>query len=202
MIKNIIFDFGNVFIGWDPRKAFHGMIPPEDMERFMRETWRDEWNNNLDSGITLADNARRMCEKYPASAAYVTRYHERWRDTLGPVHADSVALLADVKRAGLRAYGLSNWSAETFPIVRPDLPFLDMLDDIVISGEVRLCKPDPAIYTLLLSRNNLRPEESVFIDDRADNVAGAENVGIIGIRFHTAAQVRAELENLGALKKA
>ncbi|MDR2673574.1 MAG: HAD family phosphatase [Opitutaceae bacterium] len=200
MIKNIIFDLGNVFIEWDPRKAFRGLIAPENMERFMREVWRDEWNDNLDRGITLADNTRSLCEKYPAHAVYITCYHEHWRETLGAVNAGSVALLADLKRAGLRAYALSNWSAETFPSVRAEHSFFDLFDDIVISGDVGLCKPGAEIYQLLLKRHGLLPGECAFIDDRPDNVAAAARLGIAGIQFQTATQVREELEARGVLK--
>lgn len=199
MIKNIIFDFGNVFIEWNPRRVFRDIIPPGDMERFMREIWRDEWNENLDRGIPLADNMRAMCEKFPAHARYITLYHERWRESLGDVNPESVALLADLKRLGLRAYGLSNWSAETFPVIRAENPFFETLDGIVISGEVGVCKPDPAIYDILLQRHALLPGECLFIDDRRDNIEAAAKLGIATIQFLTAAQVRNELKSRGIL---
>lgn len=198
-IKNIIFDFGNVFIPWDPRRVYRDMVAPEDMEHFMREIWRDEWNNNLDFGITLADNARAMCEKYPEHAKYIMRYHERVPESLGDATPDSVALLADVQRTGLRTYGLSNWSAETFPPIRAKNPFFETFDGIVISSEVGVCKPDPAIYNILLQRYSLLPEECLFIDDRLDNIEAAAKLGIATIQFHSPAQVRRELEARGIL---
>ncbi|MDR1010803.1 MAG: HAD family phosphatase [Opitutaceae bacterium] len=199
MIKNIIFDFGNVFILWDPRRIFKNIVPAGQLDAFMRDIWRDEWNENLDRGATLAENARHLCAHYPEHARYIAYYHEHWRESLGDVDAGSVALLADLKRAGLRAYGLSNWSAETFPIARAEHPFFDMLDGIVISGEVGVCKPDPAIYNILLERHRLLPGECFFIDDRQDNVDAALKLGIAAVRFQSAAQVRATLEAMKIL---
>jgi len=199
MITSIIFDFGNVFIEWDPRRLFQKIIPAGDMERFMREVWRYEWNDNLDRGATLADNARAMREKYPHHAGYIDYFHEHWRDSLGAVNPGSVALLSDLKRAGFRAYGLSNWSAETFATVRTDYVFFDWLDGIVISGEERVCKPDPAIYKILLERYALRASECLFIDDRQDNIDAALGLGIGGIQFRDAEQSRRELEAIGVL---
>ena len=199
MITNIIFDFGNVLIEWDPRRVFQKIIPPGDMERFMRDVWQCEWNENLDRGVTMADNARAMREKYPQHAGYIDYFHEHWHESLGAVNTGSVALLADLKRAGLRAYGLSNWSAETFPPTRAKHAFFGMLDGIVISGEARVCKPDPAIYNILLERHALRASESLFIDDRQDNIDAALKLGIGGIRFQSAAQARRDLETAGVL---
>jgi 2-haloacid dehalogenase len=65
MIKNIIFDFGNVFIPWEPRRIFRNIIPAEALDDFMRNVWREEWNNNLDSGVSFADNERNLKKKYP-----------------------------------------------------------------------------------------------------------------------------------------
>lgn len=197
MIKNIIFDFGNVLLEWNPRRVFQKIIPPGDLDRFMDEVWSPEWNDNLDRGVTFADNERAMSEKYPQHARYIGYFHENWRDSLGAVNEESVALLADLKRAGLRTFGLSNWSAETFHDYRAGNPFFDMLDDILISGDVGICKPDPAIYNILLRRHSLEPSESLFIDDRRDNIDAALNLGLDAIHFQSASQVREELKERG-----
>jgi 2-haloacid dehalogenase len=197
--RNIIFDFGNVLIEWDPRRIFRDMIPAEELESFMQNVWKDEWNGNLDRGVSLAENERSMKEKYPQHSRYIAAYHARWYDSLGEENQESVALLSQLQRAGYSTYGLSNWSAETFPVTRRQHPFFNSFDGIVLSGEEKVCKPDPRIYAILLERYRLHPRQCIFIDDRQENLDAAEKMGITPILFTSAARVRAELESLGVL---
>ncbi|GHU95669.1 hydrolase [Bacteroidia bacterium] len=192
-IKNIIFDFGNVFIEWDPRNLYRKLVPAQELETFMQTVWKDEWNNNLDCGISLADNMKNMQEKYPQHSVYIVAYHQRFLESLGEVNKGTLALLADVQAAGYATYGLTNWSAETFAIVRKEHPFFETFNGIVISGEENVCKPDPRIYKILLQRYGLLPQECVFIDDRQDNVEAAQGLGIATILFKNAEQARTEL---------
>ncbi|GHT13516.1 haloacid dehalogenase [Bacteroidia bacterium] len=198
-IKNIIFDFGNVFIDWNPRYLFRKMIPAQELENFMQTVWHDEWNDNLDSGISLADNMKNMQAKYPQHSQYIAAYHERWAESLGEVNKDTVALLADLQAAGYATYGLSNWAAETFPLARNANPFFETLDGIVVSGYEKVCKPDPRIYNILLERYHLQAQESVFIDDRQENIDTAQRLGIATILFKNVEQVRAALTGMGVL---
>ena len=92
-------------------------------------------------------------------------------------------LLRRLKAAGYRVFGLSNWSMETFPLVRDEFPIFKELEGKVISGEELMVKPEPEIYHCLFERYSLVPEESVFIDDNADNVAGAKAVGMKAVQF-------------------
>ncbi|MDR1022878.1 MAG: HAD family phosphatase [Prevotellaceae bacterium] len=197
--KNIIFDFGNVLIEWDPRKIFRSMVPAEELEDFMQNVWKDEWNGNLDSGVSLADNERAMKKKYPQHSRYIAAYHARWYESLGNENIGCVALLALLQYTGYAIYGLSNWSAETFPVARKGHPFFDSFDGIVLSGEEKICKPNPQIYAILLKRYKLHPEQCVFIDDRQENLNTAKEMGITPILFTSAAQLRKELKRLGVL---
>jgi 2-haloacid dehalogenase len=102
-------------------------------------------------------------------------------------------LLTDLKAAGHHLYGLSNWSTETFPLVRDRFPSLRLLEGMVVSGYEGIVKPDPAIYELLLRRYGLDARDCIFIDDNPANVAGAAAVGIRGIRFTSLSDLRAAL---------
>jgi HAD superfamily hydrolase (TIGR01509 family) len=177
MIKNIIFDFGNIFIEWNPRRIFSKIIPAESIDNFMQTVWREEWNNNLDSGITFAENEKILCEKYPQHSEYIKVFHQYWYESLGAENPES----------------------ETFPPTREAHPFFNTLDGIVLSSEVKVCKPNPEIYRILLERYQLRPEESVFIDDRQENLDAAQKLGIATILFQMAKQVREDLKRLGVL---
>lgn len=199
MFENIIFDFGNVLIDWNPRRIFQKIVPAEELESFMRSVWKEEWNNNLDSGISFADNERNLKKKYPQHSKYIAAFHAHWRNGLGEENKESIALLAHLQSAGYATYGLSNWSAETFPTAREAHPFFNSFDGIVLSGEEKVCKPNPKIYAILLKRYNLLPEQCVFIDDRQENLDTAKELGITTILFTSAEQVREALKTQGLL---
>ena len=199
MIKNIIFDFGNVFITWDPRRIFQNIIPTGELDNFMRNVWREEWNNNLDSGVSFADNEQNLKRKYPQHSKYIAAFHAHWYASLGDENEESIALLAQLQAAGYATYGLSNWSAESFPVARKAHSFFDSFKGIVISGEEKVCKPDPKIYAILLERYKLLPGQCVFIDDRQENLNTAKEMGITTVLFTSATQVREELERIDVL---
>jgi 2-haloacid dehalogenase len=201
LIKNIIFDFGNVFIEWNLRNIFRKVYSGEDVEYIMQNVYSEEWNNNLDKGIAFAENEKILTAKYPQYKRYITYFHEHWHESLGEENEDSLTLLADLQQAGYATYGLSNWSAETFPPTKIVHPFFNTLTGIVISGEEKVCKPDPEIYRILLGRYRLLPEESIFIDDRQENLDTAKSLGIETILFRTAGQVRKDLNSKGILSR-
>ena len=113
----------------------------------------------------------------------------------GPVPG-MLEFVQELKAAGHGVYGLSNWSTETFPLIKDDYPVLRLLDGMVVSGYEGVTKPGPEIYRLLLRRYSLRASDCVFIDDNPLNVAGAEAVGIRGIRFTSLQNLRLALKPL------
>jgi 2-haloacid dehalogenase len=199
MTKNIIFDFGNVFIEWNPRRIFRRIIPASELEHFMQTVWNEEWNNNLDSGISFAENNNILLEKYPQHRQYITYFHKHWYESLGEENPESLSLLADLQQEGYAAYGLTNWSAETFPPTVEKHPFFHTFTGIVLSGKEKVRKPQPEIYRILLERYCLLPGECIFIDDRQDNLDTAKALGIETILFRSAGQVRMDLKNKGVL---
>ncbi|MDR0573313.1 MAG: HAD family phosphatase [Tannerella sp.] len=195
MIKNIIFDFGNVFIGWNPCNIFRKAYSDEKAEYILKNVYREAWNNSLDRGLTFVENEKKLCAEYPHLSEYIRVFHKHWYESLGEENPESIALLTDLQQEGYRTYGLSNWSSETFPPTRKAHPFFNTFDGILLSSEVKVCKPDPAIYKILLEHYQLQAAESVFIDDRQENLDGATEAGIASILFQTAEQVRQELKN-------
>jgi 2-haloacid dehalogenase len=197
MIKNIIFDFGNVLIRWDPRFLYRRYFNTEvELEKFMQNEWKDEWNENLDKGISLAQNMQLMSEKYPQHRTYIEAFHLHWQDALGGVIQESVELLYNLQRAGYATYGLTNWSAETFAIVRTQYPFFGTFRGIVVSGEERVCKPSAEIFRILLQRYQLNATECVLLDDRKENIEGAHYAGLNAILFTSAQEAREALHTL------
>jgi 2-haloacid dehalogenase len=109
----------------------------------------------------------------------------------------TVAVLADLKAAGVPLFSLTNWSAETFPIALKRFDFLHWFDDIVVSGAEGVIKPDRRFFDILVERTGLPATSLIFVDDRMDNVVGARNAGLEALQFTTADQLHHELRTLG-----
>jgi 2-haloacid dehalogenase len=198
-ITTVVFDLGGVLIDWNPRHLYRKVFGDDvaAMESFLAEVCTLEWNAGLDAGGSFADAVADLGAAHPEHAELIAIYHSRWPEMLGDAFAETVEILGEVRRAGYRTYALSNWSAETFPITRPHYPFLDEMDGILISGEVGVGKPDPAIFREFIARFGIEPARTVYIDDWDRNVATASDLGLQSIQFIDAAQLRADLRRLG-----
>ncbi|MEO8357269.1 MAG: HAD family phosphatase, partial [Chloroflexota bacterium] len=111
----------------------------------------------------------------------------------------TVEILKRLKKSGYSLYGLSNWSAETFPHARQKYNFFGLLDDIVISGEVGLIKPEPEIFELMLTRIGRPANQCLFIDDALANIEQAQKMGFAVIHFQSSEQLAKELRALNLL---
>lgn len=198
-ITTVVFDLGGVLIDWNPRHLYRKVFGDDvaAMESFLAEVCSLEWNAGLDAGGSFADAVAELAAAHPEQAELIALYHSRWPEMLGDAFADTVEILGEVRRAGYRTYALSNWSAETFPMTRPYFPFLDEMDGVLISGEVGVGKPDPAIFREFIARFGIEPARTVYIDDWDRNIATASGLGLKAIQFIDAAQLRADLRRLG-----
>ena len=167
------------------------------MERFLSEVCSPEWNTRQDAGRLWREAVSELTTRHPDQAAMITAYHHRWPEMLGGDIPEAVELLKELKQQGLRLYALTNWSHETFPVARSRFAFLDWFEGIVVSGEERLVKPDPAIFHRLLTRYEIPPSRAVYIDDSPRNVSAAAGVGLQALRFVGAHQLRHDLIALG-----
>ncbi|GAB2784869.1 HAD family hydrolase [Dyella kyungheensis] len=200
-IDTVIFDLGNVLIGWDPRRLYRQLIEDEaQMEWFLREVCNSEWNEQQDAGRPWTEATALLRGRFPEHAELIDAYHLRWEETLVGAMEDSVALLAELRARGVRLLALTNWSQQTFPIARQRFAFLQWFEGIVVSGEERLIKPDPRIYQRLLERYAVDPSTALYIDDSARNVAAAESLGMHGWWFRGADGLREQLIELELLQ--
>jgi 2-haloacid dehalogenase len=199
--KAIIFDFGNVLLEWDPRFVYRRYFPddPEAMERFLQEVKFMEWNSHQDGGRPFAEGVALLSRQFPHYSHLIRAYHEHWIDSLGESVAGTVEIMKELKQAGYPLYGLSNWSAETFPHARQKHDFFDLLDDFVISGEVGHVKPHPEIFQILLDRIRRPAGECLFIDDSLANIEQAQTMGFATIHFRSPEQLRSDLRALSIL---
>ena len=200
-ITAIIFDFGNVLIEWNPRYVYNRHFPhdPEGMERFFQEVDFMGWNALQDKGRSFKEGVAEISARYPQYAHLFQAYHDHWKDSIGAAYWDTVEIMKELKQAGYPLYGLSNWSAETFPYARAKYDFFDLLDDMVISGHVGHVKPEPEIYHILLGKIGRPAGECLFIDDSLPNIRQANTIGFATLHFQSSEQLKADLERMGIL---
>ena len=180
MIRNIVFDFGGVLVDWNPEYIFKDVFKDKsDMDHFLENICTPDWNEKQDAGRSLSEAIRTLQQRHPKYHDEIQLYYDKWTTMLGGPIKQNVALLKPLKTT-YRLFGLTNWSAETFPIAYDLYPFFGEFEGIVISGIERLAKPDERFYLLLLERYDLSVTECLFIDDNARNIRAAEQLG-----FHT-----------------
>ncbi|HRK96884.1 MAG TPA: HAD family phosphatase [Alphaproteobacteria bacterium] len=184
MIKNIVFDIGGVLVDFNPRYLYRTILDDnQDIEHLLTHICTPEWNHTLDLGRSWDDASVELKNKYPEKSYLIDLYWERWLDMFsGPIH-ETVDILMDVKRRGYPVYALSNWNDKKFVVALKEFPFLGLFDGRIVSGEVKLAKPDPAIYKLLLESYRLNPRETLFIDDLPKNIQAARDLGFEAIQF-------------------
>lgn len=198
----IVFDLGGVLIDWNPRHLYRQMFEDEErMEWFLENICTSAWNAEQDAGRPFEDGVRLLIERHPEYERQIRAYADRWEEMLGGAIEGSVRVLADLKAAGHPIYALTNWSAETFPHAEERYDFLDWFEGIVVSGDICLKKPDPAIFHHLMETHEIEADEAVFIDDSEKNVEAARELGFGGILFESPEQLRTELTRLGFLPR-
>ena len=196
-IKNIIFDFGGVLIDWNPRYLYRNVFQDEaEMEYFLKDVCSTEWNIRQDAGRPLNEATEELVKEIPQYEKEIRNYYSDWVKMVGGAIEENAALIKDLKDK-YRLFGLTNWSAETFPIVFDQYPFFKELEGIVVSGTEKIIKPDARIYQLLLTRYGLRANESLFIDDNQENINAANRLGFKTIPLLKEVNLKDELERLG-----
>ena len=175
----VVFDVGAVLIEWDPRHLYRKIFADDDarMEQFLAEVCTPAWNLEQDRGRPWAEAVAERTALYPDWEAEIAAFDLRWSEMVPHAIDGTVALLGALRSAGVPTYAITNFSAEKFALARERFPFLAGLDGIVVSGEVRLVKPDPAIFALFLEQSGLTAAECLFVDDNRANIATAQAMG-------------------------
>jgi 2-haloacid dehalogenase len=199
--RAVVFDVGNVLYGWDP-DAFLVRQIADDAERlrFIEDADLFGWNETLDAGRPFAEAAAELREKFPAYAELISGWSDHFGETItGPVPGVH-AIVEELDERGVPLFAITNFSADFWPpFQKKEQAFFARFRDIVVSGQVKLLKPDPAIYFLALDRFGLKPAEALFIDDRQINVEGALAVGMQAHLFQGAENLRARLTAVSLL---
>jgi 2-haloacid dehalogenase len=200
-IKAIIFDFGGVVINWDPHKVFNKYFANDRqaISNFLTEINFASWNLAQDKGYPFAEAVLELSAQFPQYAHLIRAYDEEWEQSISGVIPGTVEILHRLKAAGYRLYGLTNWSAEKFHLVKHKFEVFNVFEDIVVSGDVKLIKPDPAIFDLLLQRIHLPAVECLLVDDSVQNIEVATKMGFATHHFSAPAQLELVLNSMGLL---
>lgn len=203
MIKNIIFDIGNVLVDFRWRELMDELhLTKEDKDRFEVYVFGGKWWHHLDHGTMEEDEVVKHLRE--DNAEYQDAFDLVWknRDQLVRPYDYSVSWIKGLKEKGYKIYLLSNYPEKLFTMHAENgsFPFLDLVDGKVVSAFEKKIKPDADIYECLMDRYGLKAEECVFIDDRAENVQGAVAVGMQGICLKSYEQASEELEALLSLQ--
>ncbi|WP_199424035.1 HAD family hydrolase [Actinotalea solisilvae] len=196
-VDAVLFDLGQVLVRWDPWLPFRGRHPEADVRRFFDEVDFAAFNHRQDAGRPWAEARAELEATHPQHVGLLDVYVEHFAEAVpGPVEGAD-ALVDDLRAAGVRVLGLTNWSAETFHVAPTTAPVVGRLEDVLVSGREGLAKPDPRIFGLATRRFGLDPARTLFTDDAPVNVDAAARAGFRTELFTSHDALRGTLRALG-----
>lgn len=201
-VNTVVFDFGGVLVDWNPRYMYRKLFNGDEagMERFLSTVCTPEWNEHQDAGRLIAEAEAEAIARHPAEEARIRAYYGRFDEMMAGAIEGTVTILEQLHARGVPLYGLTNWSAETFPHALKRFAFFQRFRGIVVSGRLGMKKPDPRIFTHLVAEHRLNAAETVFIDDAPKNVDAARTAGLQALHFTSPERLAADLRSLGVLQ--
>ena len=176
-VKKFLFDLGNVFFDWNPERVLKPIFNDDErMNFFINNISFPLLDTRCDAGITIEVAVNDAIKKFPDFENEIKLYYPNHGNMVGGFFQKTVDIFYKLKELNYPCYILSNWSAETYEGMEQKYPFLKDFEGKIISGRDFLIKPDAAIYELAISRFNLIPQETLFIDDRLDNIEAAQKL--------------------------
>jgi len=195
----VIFDVGRVLFDWNLRFLYERLIKDDRaLDAFLRDVVTVEWHFQHDAGRPFAETSAELIARYPHHADLIRALGPRFNETIPAPIPGMPELVAELDAAGVPLFAITNFSGEFWPpfrAARADM--FDRFRDVVVSGDEKLIKPDPAIYHLALARFGLAPEAAVFVDDNLANVESARAIGMHALHFTGEPGLRTELRALG-----
>ena len=201
MIDAVVLDIGNVLIRWDPEGFYDRRIGRERRQRLFAEVPLAEMNREIDRGAPFLETVTGTAEAYPGWHDEIMLWHDEWLGMTAPDKPRSVELMRAVRAKGVPVWALSNFGIETLKLADAAYPFLGEFDRRMVSGELGVCKPEPAIYEAVEAQG-VAPERLLFADDSDANVAAAAGRGWQTHRFEGVEGWAARLVSEGILAEA
>ena len=200
MIEAVVFDVGRVLYQWRLAALVDKLTDdPAMRDHVLAEVITEDWHFQHDAGRPLAEMVPERIAAFPHHARFLNAYATRFNETSpGPVPG-SLEILRELHAARVPLFAITNFGAEFWAAFRPTAPIFDLFRDIVVSGEEKLVKPDPAIFALAAERFGHAPRAMLFVDDNAANVGAARDGGWHSHHFIDAPTLRAELVARGLL---
>ena len=199
-IQTVVFDVGNVLYRWDRRLPFVAYFDdPAKLDHFLETVIPLDWHAQHDAGRAAAEMVAERSALFPEFASLIADWFARFNETIpGPVPG-SLELAERLLAREVPLYGITNFGADTWAGFRPTAPIFDKFRDIVVSGDEKLAKPDPAIYALAERRFGFAPQAMLFIDDSLPNVEAARARGWHAHHFVDAIGLETRLREYGLL---
>lgn len=195
MIKNVVFDLGNVLLSFIPSEYFDKKSYPENIKtRILSDIFHSEEWQMLDRGeITTEEVIDIIALRSSLKRDEIAHVFNLRTDILYPLD-NNIKLLPILKKRGYRLYFLSNFPMDIFEEVASGYYFFKYFDGGVISAHAKSSKPDSLIYKILIEKYSLIPEECLFIDDLEINVKASETLGMKGITTLGSLDISKEIE--------
>lgn len=196
-VRNVIFDLGGVVFDWNPDHVVARVQPVPELQAALKAALfgHADWRMFDRGTLTEPELIERLQARLGASRGEVDAILDAVRNSLVE-KPETLQLLRALQAQGTPLYCLSNMPGSIYLHLRQRHNFWDAFSGIVISGEVKMVKPEPEVFRHLLATFNLRAEQSVFIDDLPANIESARQVGLHAICFKDAAQCRRELDQI------
>lgn len=198
--KAVVFDIGNVLVGWNPAKIYADCFGVERQRQVFSETPLLQANLDVDNGAPFLETFATLAQEYPEFSKEIAAWPDLWPQMFGPVIDGSVALLRQLRAAGVTLYALTNFGDETFEIAQNTHDFLNEFDVTFVSGRLQVMKPLPEIYEIVEQATGLSGGELFFTDDSAPNIAAAKDRGWNAHLFTSPAALEQQLKDAGLLK--
>ncbi|QRM42834.1 HAD family phosphatase [Rhizobium sp. BG4] len=197
-INHIVFDIGKVLIHYDPSLPYQRLIPDAGERKwFFDNVCTHDWNIEQDRGRTWEEAEALLIEAHPEREEQIRHFRKYWHEMVPHAYDDSVAVMEELIAGGHDVTMLTNFASDTFREAQVRYPFLTKTRGVTVSGDVKLIKPDVAIYEMHAGSFGLDPATTVFIDDTVANVDGAKQAGWQAVHFTGADKLRADLTALG-----
>lgn len=195
MIRNIIFDLGNVLLDFDPESYLDKLGYSKEVKNQLKsEIFETEEWLQLDRGsISQPEAVKIWQQRNPDLKAEIKEVMAAWEKIL-TLKEDTAAILKSLAAENYNLYILSNFHQKAFAYVSSKYDFFNYFDGRVISADIGMVKPDFEIYDHLLEKFNLKAEETLFIDDSKENIKAALKRGLRVIHFKDAGSLQEELK--------